>query len=276
MKQIRITNIENHISLFNNQNNLFNDIKWVEPIFISMTSAYNQNVEYLLETNNRYLYNMLTSEYKFCKTFSPISKITTRNGLEAISTQLTNVMLKNFTHLKSTDIVDLKQYLQYLFLELMNNVADHAQADGHVMTQYYPINKKVQFAIADKGVGFLSNLQLKFPDMKTEGEAILKALEKGITATPQKMYGHEKNAGYGLYAMLEILKQTNGRFVIISNDTLVRFEDNQYTTKELAYKWEGVVIAFEFDEANIEFDMDYFKRNYLWNEILDDDDEDFF
>ena len=112
--------------------------------------------------------------------------------------------------------------------------------------------------------------------MQNEGEAILKALEKGITATPQKMYGHEKNAGYGLYAMLEILKQTNGRFVIISNDTLVRFENNKYTINALAYKWKGVAIAFEFNEAEIDFSMDYFKRNYLWNEIVGHDDEDFF
>ncbi|MDQ7067544.1 MAG: hypothetical protein Q9M40_06000 [Sulfurimonas sp.] len=100
-------------------------------------------------------------------------------------------------------------------------------------------------------------------------------MKKGITATPQKMYGHEKNAGYGLYAMLEILKQTNGRFVIISNDTLVRYEDDKYIVKELTSKWKGVVVAFEFDEAKIEFDMDYFKRNYLWKEILNDDDDDF-
>jgi len=35
-------------------------------------------------------------------------------------------------------------------------------------------------------------------------------------------------------------------------------------------------VAFEFDEANIDYDMDYFKRNYLWSEIIDDEDEDYF
>jgi len=276
MKKIKISNIENYSNLFNSNNNAFNRIKWVEPIFISMTSAYNSDVDFQLLTDNSYILNMLTAEYKFCKTFSPISVVSTRNGLEAISTQLTGVMLKNFADLPKADNTDLKHYLHYLFLELMNNVADHAQADGHVMAQYYPTNKKIQFAISDRGVGFLSNLKLKFDDITTEEEAIYKALKKGITATPQKMYGHEKNAGFGLYAMVEILKQTNGRFVIISNDTLIRYKNGIYTTKKLSSPWKGVVVAFEFDEAKIQFDMDYFKRNYLWKEIADDDDEDFF
>ncbi len=90
------------------------------------------------------------------------------------------------------------------------------------------------------------------------------------------MYGHEKNAGFGLYAMIEILKQTNGRFMIISNDTLIRYRNGQYTTKYLEDKWKGVVVAFEFDEAEINFSMDDFKRNYLWSEIINDEDEDFF
>ncbi len=40
--------------------------------------------------------------------------------------------------------------------------------------------------------------------------------------------------------------------------------------------WKGVVVAFEFKEANINHDMDYFKRNYLWSEISEVEDEDFY
>lgn len=276
MKQIKMSNIENHLNLFADDNSEFNDIKWLEPIFVAMTSAYNADTSFELSTDNDYLFNMLNLEYKDNKTYSPIEIIKTRKGLEKISNHLTSIMLQNFTYLKTQDIKDLRDYLQYLFLELMNNVADHAQADGYVMTQYYSTNKKVQFAIADRGVGFLSNLKLKYNDIYAEEEAILKALEKGVTATVQKMYGHEKNAGYGLYAMFEILKQTEGKFVIISNDTLIRYKNGKYTTKHLDKSWEGAVVAFEFDEKEINFSMDEFNRNYLWSDIVDDEDEDYF
>jgi hypothetical protein len=273
-KQIKLSNIENYLYLFNDNNNVIDDIKWLEPIFVTMVSAYNEDVGFAIETDNIYLTNMLNLAYRENSTYSPVEKIHTRGGLEKISTQLTTIMMQNFTELSDSDAIDLKQYLQYLFLELMNNVADHSQSIGHVMTQYYPTSKTVQFAISDRGVGFLSNLQLKFPELSTEEEAIFKALEKGVTATPQKMYGQEKNAGYGLYAMVEILKQTNGQFVIISNDTMVRYQNNLYAICKLQYKWTGVVVAFRFDEAEINFSMDHFKKNYLWNDL--EDEEDFF
>jgi len=187
-------------------------------------------------------------------------------------------MIKNFNELDSKDLKDLNEYLQYLFIELMNNIADHAHSPvgGYIMTQYYPYNRKVQYVAADRGVGFLKNIQLNFSNITTEEEAIIKALEKGATSTIQKIYGQEKNAGYGLYAMFEILKMTGGKFVIISNDTLVRYENGNFNTKKLPNPWKGTVVAFDFFEANIDYDMDYFKRNYLWSEILDDEDEDFF
>ncbi len=74
--------------------------------------------------------------------------------------------------------------------------------------------------------------------------------------------------------MINILQQTDGRFVIISNDTLVRYVNGKYSVKKLVEPWKGVVVAFEFDEAKINFSMDDFKRNYLWNDL--EDEEDFF
>lgn len=276
MQRITLSNLENYMSLFEKNNTQFNNISWIEPIFIGMVRAYQEDKKLNIQTDNSYLYNMILQNYTPNSTFSPIENIkNSRMGLEKISTHLTNIMLKNFTNLEQQDITDLKHYLQYLFLELMNNVADHAHSPvgGYTMAQYYPKERKIQFVVADRGVAFLKNIQLKF-NIDNEKDAIFEALKKGVTATQQKMYGQEKNAGFGLYAMLEILKMTGGKFVIISNDTLVRYENNEYTTKQLKTPWKGVVVAFEFFEANINYDMDYFKRNYLWN--LDKEDDDFF
>lgn len=277
MRKITLSNLENHMSLFEKNNTQFNDISWVEPIFIGMIRAYQKDQELGIQTDNSYIANMILQEYTLNSTFSPIENINnSRMGLEKISTHLTDIMLQNFTNLEEQDRTDLKHYLQYLFLELMNNVADHAHSPvgGYTMAQYYPKERKIQFVVADRGVAFLKNIQLKFSDINNEKEAIFKALEKGVTATQQKMYGEEKNAGFGLYAMFEILKMTGGKFVIISNDTLVRYENKEYTTKQLKTPWKGVAVAFEFFEMNINHDMDYFKRNYLWN--LDKEDDDFF
>jgi len=277
MKQIKISNIEKFISLFQNNNTSFQNISWVDPIFIGMLRAYQKDEKLMIQTDNSYIKNMILQEYTSSGTFSPIENIeNSRMGLEKISTHLTNIMLQNFTALDEKDITDLKHYLQYLFLELMNNVADHAHSPvgGYTMAQYYPQEKKIQFVVADRGVAFLKNIQLNFSDIKNEEEAIYEALKKGVTSTQQKMYNQPKNAGFGLYAMFEILQMTGGRFVIISNDTLVRYDNEKYSTKKLQHSWKGVVVAFEFFEANINHDMDYFKRNFLWK--IDEEDDDFF
>ncbi len=238
---------------------------------------YQKDKKLGIQTDNSYLANMILQDYIPNSTFSPIENIkNSRMGLEQISTHLTNIMLQNFTALKKQDITDLRNYLQYLFLELMNNVADHAHSPigGYTMAQYYPKEKKIQFVVADRGVAFLENIQLNFNDIKNEEEAIFKALKKGVTSTKQLIYNQPKNAGFGLYAMFEILKMTGGRFVIISNDTLIRYENEKYTTTKLQTPWKGVVVAFEFFEMNINYTMDEFSRNFLWK--LDEDDDDFF
>ena len=277
MKKIEMSNIESYLYLLDN-NTEFNNISWIEPIFVTMVRAYQNEKRIDIETDNHYLKIMIENNFEENKTYTPIERVLTRNGLEKISTHLTSIMINNFVGLKKDDEKDLKHYLQYLFLELMNNVADHSHSEvgGYVMAQYYPKNKKVQFAVADRGVAFLKNMNLNFNDVINEEEAIFKALKKGITSTVQKMYGQEKNAGFGLYAMFKILKMTKGRFVIISNDTLVRYKDGHFETKILEQPWKGVVVAFEFFETNIDYDMDYFQRNYLWSEIIDDEDEDYF
>jgi len=276
MHRIDLSNIEDFMYFFDSRNSSFSDISWVEPIFIAMIRAYEQDEAIVISTDNTYIKNMIQMDYKQNKTFSPIEQIKSRNGLEKISTHITSIMLQNFNFLSQEDQKDLRDYLQYLFLELMNNVADHAHSrvGGFTMAQYYPINKKIQFVIADRGVAFLRNMQLNFSGIQNEEEAILKALQKGVTSTEQKIYGQPKNAGYGLYAMLEILKMTGGKFVIISNDTLVRYEDGRFEIKKLSTSWKGVVVSFEFDETKINHNMDYFKKEYLWK--IDEEDEDYY
>jgi len=272
---IRISNIENYMNMFLNKNNNFNTIQWVDPIFVVMTRAYQSNENLPLYINNDYFKKMLTSNFERFKTFSPVENISNRIDVEKVADHLVSIMLKNFTHIEDRDIKDLRDYIQYMFSEIMNNVADHSHSvvGGYAMAQYYPQLKKIQFAVSDCGVGFLENIKLKFPHINSEEDAIKKALEKGVTATRATMYGSQKNAGYGLYAMQEILKLTSGRFCIISNDTILKCDNGSISSVKLLNPWAGTVIAFEFLESNINHNMDYFKRNFLWNDLDDEEDE---
>ena len=278
MKEIRIDNIE---YAFNTgiDNNGYAKSKWIEPVFVVALKAKleDENLDY--ELKNSYLMNMFNNKYNPNTNYSPIEQIINRGeNIDKIAKQLSSVMLKNYSDLSEEDRKDLNDYLFYLFTEMMNNVVDHSKSPvgGFAMAQYYPQNRKIQFAIADRGIGFLKNVKLKLPNVNNEIEAIEKALEKGFTATTQTMYGQERNAGFGLYAMTQIIENVKGQFVIISNNGLYRYntETNTIERKTLDIAYKGVIVAFEFEEGNINLTLDEFKRSYLW--ITDEEEEDFY
>ena len=274
---ISIDNIEHYMNLFQDRNEQFPHTGWAEPIYAAMIRSYQSHEGLTVTIGNEYIRNMILSRYRPNNTYSPIETIMGRMGIEAISSHITNIMLQNFTLLSPTDQKDLRDYLQYLFIELMNNVVDHSHSPvgGYAMAQYFPKGRRIQFVVADRGVGFLDNIRINYHDIVTEEQAIIKAFEKGVTSTRQTMYNVQKNAGYGLYAMLEILQMTGGKFVVISNDSMVRYNGSVLESKQLEYPWEGVVVSFEFYEAKINYDMDYFRRTHLWGVDLGED-EDFF
>ena len=277
MAKVTIDNIEKALPHLNEINSFADRLEWVEPIFITAIKANKILSNDNSLTGNSYIDNMLQNTYNKSKTYSPIEHIHTRGeNIETTAIHLANIMLKNYSHLKETDQRDLKDYMFYLFTEMMNNVVDHSQSPigGYTMAQYYPTNQKIQFSIADKGIGFLENVKFK-ENVKDEVEAIEKALEKGFSANKNsQLYGSAyRNAGYGLYVMSEIIKQVGGKFIIISNNGLYRYNAllDRVEKKLLDYSFNGVLVAFEFKEENINFSM-----QDMINILMQEDEEDFY
>jgi hypothetical protein len=277
MDKITIDNIEIALPHLDKINLFANKLKWVEPVFITAIKAnkiLNNNSSL---TENSYIDNMLENEYNSSTTYSPIEHIHTRGeNIEKTAKHIANVMIKNYDYLSEKDKKDLYDYMFYLFTEMMNNVVDHSQSSigGYTMAQYYPTYKKIQFSIVDKGIGFLENIQFRY-DVKNEVEAIEKALEKGFTAnkTNQLYNSAYRNAGFGLYVMSEIIKQIGGKFVIISNNGLYRYNSssNKIERKLLDCSFYGSLVAFEFKEDNINLSM-----QDMSNCLLQDEEEGFY
>ncbi len=276
--RICLSNIERYLYLFQDGNTDFGNPSWAEPVFAAMLRAYQNDEELVVDIGNEYIRKMILDQYTPQRTYSPIENIITRNNLDEIATHTTSVMMQNFEQLGLEDQKDLNDYLHYLFIELMNNIVDHSHSEvgGYTMAQYFVTKEKIQYVVADRGIGILANMQLNYHDVQTEEEAIMMALEKGITSTRATMYGAERNAGMGLYGISKILEMTGGKFIIISNDTIVKYANGRFSSLGLEYPWKGVVVAFEFDEAKINHNMDYFNRMYLWNGSSEEDDEDFY
>jgi hypothetical protein len=160
--------------------------------------------------------------------------------------------------------------------ELLNNALNHSLSHigAIVAGQYFPNLKKIQLCVVDKGVGFLHNIKRKY-NVSSESEAILKAIEKGVSCPPPKLYSSSvNNAGYGLFVLTEIIKHTRGRLKIISNDGIVYIDENNeiHLKDNISSDWKGSIVVFELYEKNINFSKDEFFRIYIYQDNEDTED----
>jgi len=280
-KELTFDNLHNRLYDFTKIENGIIDVSsydFVEPVGIAILKAIQQEIEDIEikpDPNSRfysYLKILNEASYDENKTYIPLEIVKSSNT-NINKERLVEKIISNFKDLKSDDEEDLKKYLDYMVGEILNNAIQHSLSPiGAVITaQYFPIQGRLQIVVVDRGVGFLHNIQKRY-QVNTEQDAILKALEKGVSSSPTKMYSTAiDNAGYGLYALKTIIKKTHGKLLIISNNGIVRLDrHNHITAQEIQNtEWKGSIVAFELfeDEINkINFTIEDFFRIYIWDQ----------
>jgi len=280
--RLTFSNIENELENFIHIDNQIIDISqydFIEPLGCAILKALkedNPDIEIMGNPNNpsfSYITTLANSKYNPQKTYIPIEIVNIGNENESRN-KIVEAILKSFKKsekdLSKEDLNDLKQYLEYMIGELLNNAILHSLSQiGAVITgQYFPYIKKLQICIVDRGVGFLQNLKKRY-SVKTEEEAIKKALEKGVTSPPFKSnayYSQISHAGFGLYALKTIIEKTMGNLLIISNSGVVKLTPEGLKSQTINTTWEGSIVIFEFFEQNINHSLEEFMRIYLWGE----------
>jgi len=279
-KDLTFDNLHNNICDFTKIENGTIDVSsydFVEPVGIAILEAIKRDiksVKILLNPRIDDYANILNnSQYNKTRTYIPVEIVDMHNITEN-KEKVVNKIMDNFDNLNYEDKEDLKSYLDYMVGEILNNAIQHSLSPiGAIITgQYFPKKRKLQIVVVDRGVGFLHNIQRLHKEINTEKGAIRKALEKGVSSPPIKMYSNAiDNAGHGLYALKTIIEKTNGKLMIISNNGIVRLHrDNHLTAQELQNTdWKGSIVAFEFFEDEIEkinFTMEDFFRIYIWDQ----------
>jgi len=237
------------------------DLDWIDPVGITILKQYKvSNSEVNVSTSGKshvYIDKLLHDSRDSIQDHLPLEHFDDHtNNIDEINTLLTQKILENAENLSPENKEDLSEYLKYMISEMMVNVVSHSRSQhgGFVAAQYYKEDNKVQVVIVDGGVGFLTTLSDHF-DLKSEAEAIEKALEKEVTGSNRfSPYSNvPKHAGLGLFFLSKILEATQGKLIMISNRTVFRYPEN--TFQELDTSFRGTVIAFEIYENNLEDDL---------------------
>lgn len=106
--------------------------------------------------------------------------------------------------------------LEWLTNEILGNILTHAASEtpGVVCAQYRPKQQRFDIGICDMGRGLLGSLQPAFPEVRSYGQAIDKAIERGVTRDPAIGQGN------GMAGSYEIVRLNGGTYQIWTGDVV--------------------------------------------------------
>jgi len=121
--------------------------------------------------------------------------------------------------------------IKYVFSEMVRNALEHSGSPvgAFVAAQYYKESKRIAIGIADAGVGVYEHMR-RFHKVNDSKEAMLLALQPGITGTTGRVGGTARNAGAGLFFTKSIASFSRNMFMMYSGDAayrLMRGPDNR-------------------------------------------------
>lgn len=155
----------------------------------------------------------------------------------------------------------LSSFLKYIVRELVTNAIDHS--DSVISTvcdgQMFPNLKESEIVVVDAGVGFLNTLKKKYKELKSDDDAIKKALQKGVTGYTKRSnryHLYNKNIGYGLYVISRIIEKFGGILKIISKKGSLTLKDGHVSDKTLHKEnlWRGSIAIVRLKHREF-FDM---------------------
>jgi hypothetical protein len=101
--------------------------------------------------------------------------------------------------------------------EMQNNIHEHSEASDTGLIAYRVGPEKVEWAVADRGIGILSGLKSgAFPSLNDSGEALKIALTDG-----RSRLGVGKGRGYGFRELFRALSARHGRLRFRSDDQVL-------------------------------------------------------
>ena len=134
--------------------------------------------------------------------------------------------------------------------ELTDNVLVHSKSSIGGLIQvstFQKINKKVQFVVADSGIGIPDSIREGHPE-KSDMEAINMAIQEGVTR--DKRVGQ----GNGLFGSYQICSRSNGDFSVDSGYARLEYTEKKILSvsdHKIPYSGTLVVATVDFSEPNL-------------------------
>ena len=132
-------------------------------------------------------------------------------------------------------------------LEIFMNAAMHSETDLGIFTcgQFFPTQQRLEFCIADAGIGIRKKIRKELNVSMNSDKAILWALTEGNTTRKGAVPG-----GLGLKLLREFVALNGGRIQIVSDRGYWEFSGGQETLKRFERSFPGTVVNLEINTAD--------------------------
>jgi hypothetical protein len=130
--------------------------------------------------------------------------------------------------------------------ELVDNFSQHSgETKAVFMVQYYPTQRRLDFAIGDCGIGIRASLgsvgRYAYLAQQPHLEAALAAFRPGVTS--------KREGGTGLTDLHEWIIESRGHLVLATGDAYVQVVRGETRHGAMAYEMAGVQIEFSLWEG---------------------------
>ena len=160
----------------------------------------------------------------------------------------------------------LSDFLEYLFVETIRNVYEHADINEvYLSAQKWPSKKMLEISISDIGCGVYNSLRKYRPYSGKDEETLIRlACDPGVSSRSNFSYLDKddvwRNSGYGLYLMRKMSVAYGGSFLICSGNYALREDRNGIKT--LNTKYQGTTVAIRI-KTDLALDFETVRREIL-------------
>lgn len=184
---------------------------WKSGIDVALTLPNDDKLKRLfLNTNWAHFIDVRTydeSRYRGY-THAPAIRFSTGKEQHEAVNKVLDILLAAISHFKRADI----RAIEWAINEVTDNVINHAQSivGGLIQVSNFRQRQLIEFVVSDVGVGIPATLRVGHPEIRSDTEAVDRAIREGVTR--DKSFGQ----GNGLYGSWRISQQSGGEFKISS------------------------------------------------------------
>lgn len=156
--------------------------------------------------------------------------------------RMVDAILCSQTQLSRPDLAAIEWSLN----EITDNVMNHADSDigGFVQLTNYKSSGRVEFVVADPGVGICATIRTGHPDIRSDTEALDRAIREGVTRDK------DVGQGNGLFGTFEVTQVGTGYLHVHSGYAGLDYSHERLKTRSERVPLTGTLVVAGIDVSD--------------------------